>query len=225
MKEHYVIAIDGPSGAGKSTLARRLAGELGCSYVDTGAIYRTVAYHFTMLGIGPKDNDNIRRFLPDAAIEIQFPGDGLQHMILNGKDVTGEIRTPEISAVSSQISAQPLVREFLLDMQRNLAKQYSVVMDGRDIGTVVLPNADVKIFLTASAEARAQRRFAELTEKGEKTTYGAVLADQKQRDERDMTRKIAPLKKARDAVELDTTEMTIDEAAVALREIVESRCV
>lgn len=224
MKEHFTIAIDGPSGAGKSTLARRLAAELGCSYVDTGAIYRTVAYHFAMLGIGPKDTDNIRRFLPDAAISIEFQSDGMQHMILNGQDVTDELRTPEISAAASALAAQPLVREFLLEMQRGLARRRSVVMDGRDIGTVVLPDADVKVFLTASAEARAARRFAELTERGEKTTLRAVLADQKQRDERDAGRKAAPLRKAPGAVELDTTEMNLDEAAAALRAIVEGRC-
>ncbi len=224
MKEHFTIAIDGPSGAGKSTLARRLAQELGCSYVDTGAIYRTVAYHFAMLGIGPKDTDGIRRFLPDAAISIEFQSDGVQHMILNGMDVTDELRTPEISAAASVIAAQPLVREFLLEMQRDLARRYSVVMDGRDIGTVVLPDADVKVFLTASAQARAARRFTELTEKGEKTTLKAVLADQEKRDARDSGRKVAPLKKARDAVELDTTEMNVDEAAAALRAIVEGRC-
>ena len=224
MKQHFAIAIDGPSGAGKSTLSRRLARELGCSYVDTGAIYRTVAYHFAMLGIGPKDTDNIRRFLPDCAIDIDFQADGVQHMILNGKDVTDELRTPEVSAAASVIAAQPLVREYLLDMQRDLARRYSVVMDGRDIGTVVLPDADVKIYLTASDEARAQRRFAELQEKGEKKSYKAVLADMRARDERDATRAIAPLKKAKDAVELDTTEMTLDESAAALRKIVEGRC-
>ncbi len=224
MKERFSIAIDGPSGAGKSTLARRLADELGCAYVDTGAIYRTIAYHFTMLGIGPKDTDNIRRFLPDASIEIEFQSDGLQHMILNGTDVSGDIRTPEISACSSKYAEHPLIREFLLHMQRDMAKKYSVVMDGRDIGTVVLPHADVKIYLTASAEARAERRYQELLAKGQKTSYAAVLEDQKNRDARDRDRKIAPLKKAKDAVELDTTNMSIEEAAAALRQIVESRC-
>lgn len=224
MKQHFTVAIDGPSGAGKSTLARRLARELGCSYIDTGAIYRTVAYHFAMLGIGPKDTDNIRRFLPDCAIEIEFSPDGVQHMILNGRDVTDELRTPEVSAAASVIAAQPLVREYLLEMQRALARRMSVVMDGRDIGTVVLPDADVKVYLTASAEARAQRRFAELTEKGEKITLRAVLADMKARDERDATRKIAPLKKAKDAVELDTTALDLDAAAAALRAIVEGGC-
>ncbi len=224
MKQHYTIAIDGPSGAGKSTLARRLAKELGCMYVDTGAIYRTVAYHFAMLGIGPRDVDNIRRFLPDANVEIVYLDGGEQRMLLNGTDVTDELRTPEISAAASQISAQPLVRAFLLDMQRDLARRHSVVMDGRDIGTVVLPDADVKVFLTASPQARAKRRCDELLARGEHTTLAAVLADQEQRDARDRTRETAPLKKAPDAVELDTTELTIDQAAQALREIVESGC-
>ncbi len=224
MKERFSIAIDGPSGAGKSTLARRLAAELDCAYIDTGAIYRTIAYHFMMLGIGPKDTDNIRRFLPDAGITLTFPGDGKQHMILNGTDVTDEIRTPEISSNASKYAEHPLIREFLLDMQRDTAKKMSVVMDGRDIGTVVLPNADVKIFLTASAEARAERRYKELVERGEKTSLQAVLKDQMDRDARDRSRKVAPLKKAKDAIELDTTEMDIEQASAAMVEIVKGRC-
>ena len=223
-KSRFSVAIDGPAGAGKSTMARRVAQELGILYVDTGAIYRTVGYHMWLYGIGPKDVDGVTRLLDDVNIKIEHQPDGVQHMILNGKDVTDELRTPEMSRYASGVSSLPVVRAFLLDMQRQLARENSVVMDGRDIGTVVLPDADVKIYLTASAEARAERRLAELLEKGEKTTYKAVLADMRARDERDATRAIAPLKKAKDAVELDTTALTLDESAEALRKIVEGRC-
>ena len=218
MSKYYSIAIDGPSGAGKSTIAKAAAKELGFVYLDTGAIYRTVAWHITMLGIGPKDTDHVPMLLDDANIEIQFLEDG-QHMILNGKDVTGEIRTPEIASCASQVSAQPAVREFLLDMQRDLAKTHNIIMDGRDIGTVVLPNASLKIFLTATPEARAERRLKEYLEKGQKATFEEVLADQQKRDYDDTHRKIAPLKQAADAVVLDTTEMGLQESidyAVAL---------
>ena len=151
-KKVYSVAIDGPAGAGKSTLARQAARDLGFQYVDTGAIYRTVGYHMTLMGIGPKDRDGIERLLDDVNLELRYDGGGLQHMILNGADVTEEIRTPEMSRVASLISAQPAVRAFLLDLQRDMAKRYSVMMDGRDIGTVVLPGADVKVYLTASPE-------------------------------------------------------------------------
>ena len=166
MGKYVSVAIDGPAGAGKSTMAKRVAKELGYLYVDTGAIYRTVGYHMWLMGIGPRDADGIRRCLDDVNIEIQHLEDGVQHMILNGKDVTGEIRTPEMSKYASGVSAQKCVRDFLLDMQRAFARKHNVVMDGRDIGTVVLPKAQVKIFLTASPEERAKRRFEELTEKG-----------------------------------------------------------
>ena len=156
--QYKSIAIDGPSGAGKSTLAKRVAKALGFVYVDTGAIYRTVAYHIAMLGIGPKDKDGVKRVLGDALIEIQYDETGAQHMILNGTDVTEYLRTPEISDAASKVAALPEVREFLLQMQRDTARAHNVVMDGRDIGTVVLPHADAKIFLTASDEVRAQRR-------------------------------------------------------------------
>ena len=215
------IAIDGPAGAGKTTLAKALAKELGFHYVDTGAIYRTIAYHFAMYGIGPKDKDTIARLIGDASIDIRYDEDGMQHMILNGTDVTQEIRTPEISTAASIISAQPLVREFLLDMQRDMAKQYDVVMDGRDIGTVVLPKADVKLFVTATEEVRAQRRFLELREKGEKTTLEQVLQDQRARDLADSTRAAAPLKQAEDAILLDTSDLTLEEACARARAIVE----
>ena len=215
MGQFFSIAIDGPSGAGKSTVAKAAAKELGFVYLDTGAIYRTVAWHITMLGIGPKDTDHVPMVLNDANIEIDFQPDG-QHMILNGKDITGEIRTPEIASVASQVSAQPAVREFLLDMQRDQAKTYNIIMDGRDIGTVVLPNASLKIYLTASPEARARRRYEEYLQKGQKATYEEVLEDQKKRDYDDSHRKIAPLKQAKDAVVVDTTEMGLQESIDAV---------
>ena len=221
MKEkRYSVAIDGPSGAGKSTLARRAAKALGFVYVDTGAIYRTVGYHMWLMGIGPKDADGIRRLLDDVNISVEYSADGVQHMILNGKDVTDEIRTPLMSSYASGVSAQACVRDYLLEMQRELARRHSVVMDGRDIATVVLPRANVKIFLTASAEVRAKRRFEELAAKGEKTTYEKVLSDMKARDQQDSTRAIAPLRCAPGAVRLDTSDMTLDEAETAILEIV-----
>ena len=220
MGKYVSVAIDGPAGAGKSTMAKRAAKELGYLYVDTGAIYRTVGYHMWLMGIGPRDADGIRRCLDDVNIEIQHQDDGVQHMILNGKDVTGEIRTPEMSKYASGVSAQKCVRDFLLDMQRGFARNHTVVMDGRDIGTVVLPKAQVKIFLTASPEERAKRRFEELTEKGEKASYEKVLQDMKQRDKQDSERAIAPLKPAPDAVKLDTSGNTIEQSISEILAIV-----
>ena len=220
MGKYVSVAIDGPAGAGKSTMAKRVAKELGYLYVDTGAIYRTVGYHMWLMGIGPRDADGIRRCLDDVNIEIQHQEDGVQHMILNGKDVTGEIRTPEMSKYASGVSAQKCVRDFLLDMQRSFARKHNVVMDGRDIGTVVLPKAQVKIFLTASPEERAKRRFEELTEKGEKASYEKVLQDMKQRDKQDSERAIAPLKPAPDAVKLDTSGNTIEQSVSEILAIV-----
>lgn len=219
-KKTFSVAIDGPAGAGKSTLARAAAKELGFYYVDTGAIYRAVGYHMWMMGIGPKDADGIRRFLDDVNLSVEYDDDGMQHMILNGKDVTDEIRTPLMSSYASGVSAQACVRDFLLDMQRKLARRHNVVMDGRDIATVVLPNADVKIFLTASPEIRAKRRFAELQAKGEKTTLEKVLSDMKTRDKQDSTRAVAPLRCAPDAVKLDTSEMNLEEAKNAILKLV-----
>ena len=158
MAKMISIAIDGPGGAGKSTIAKRLAKELGFYYVDTGAIYRTVAYFLDLLGISPKDVDGVERYIDELTVEIEYDEDGLQHMIMNGMDVSEDIRTPEISLKASDVSAHAVVRDMLLDMQRDVAKKYNVIMDGRDIGTVVLPKADVKIFLTASPEVRAKRR-------------------------------------------------------------------
>lgn len=223
MKKFISVAIDGPAGAGKSTMARTVAEKLGYIYVDTGAIYRTVGYHMDFYGIGPKDTDGVTRLIDDVDIEMVYDKAGIQHMILNGNDVTGEIRTPRMSAIASAISAQPVVREYLLDLQRDMAKTNNVIMDGRDIGTVVLPHANVKIFLTASAEKRAQRRFAELEAKGEKTSLKQVLADMEKRDLADSTRKIAPLKPAKNAVMLDTSDLNIQESVQAILDIIEGK--
>ena len=220
MAKTYAIAIDGPAGAGKSTIAKALAKELGYYYVDTGAIYRTVAYFLDLLGIAPKDTDGVSRYLDELTVEIEYDENGAQHMIMNGMDVTDDIRTPDISQKASLVSAQPLVRDMLLDMQRDVAKKHNVIMDGRDIGTVVLPRANVKIFLTAAAEVRAQRRFLELQAKGSKDSYEKVLADIKQRDHQDSTREIAPLKQAKDAVLVDSTDMDIEGVVAAIRAIV-----
>lgn len=220
MSKTISIAIDGPAGAGKSTIARRIAGELGFYYVDTGAIYRTVAYFMDLLGISPKDTDGVERYIDELTVGIEYDEDGLQHMIMNGMDVTGDIRTQDISQKASLISAQPVVREVLLDMQREVARQHNVVMDGRDIATVVLPEAQVKIFLTASAEVRAKRRTDELIAKGQKADFNKILQEIQQRDYQDTHRPIAPLKMARDSVKVDTSDMTIDQVVQTIRNIV-----
>lgn len=223
MAKHISIAIDGPAGAGKSTIARRLAKELGYYYVDTGAIYRTVAYFFDLWGISPKDADGISRYIDELTVGIEYDDDGVQHMIMNGMDVTADIRTQEISQKASLVSAQPIVREMLLDMQRQVALEHNVIMDGRDIGTVVLPKATVKIFLTASAEVRANRRTKELLERGQTADYNRILQEIQQRDYQDTHREIAPLKPARDSVKLDTSNMDIDSVIAAIKEIVEKK--
>ncbi len=224
MNTNIAIAIDGPSGAGKSTMARRIAKDLGYVYVDTGAIYRTVGYYICLCGIGPKDVDGVTRLIDDINIEIAYAEDGQQRMILNGKDVTDELRTPQMSDYASKVSAMPVVRSFLLEQQRELSRRHNVVMDGRDIGTVVLPDAKVKIFLTASAEVRAARRLAEFQAKGDtKSTLASVLEDLRQRDERDSQRAVAPLKQAEDAVLLDTTSYNIEESVAAIKEIIRKR--
>ena len=223
MEKRISIAIDGPAGAGKSTIARQLAADLGYRYVDTGAIYRTVAYFMDLWGVSPKDVDGVNRYIDELTVGIEYDDQGLQHMIMNGMDVTNDIRTQEISQKASLISAHAVVREVLLDMQRELAKNYNVVMDGRDIGSVVLPKATVKIFLTASPEVRAQRRYKELLEKGQKAKYEQVLKDVQQRDYQDTHREIAPLKMCRDSVKVDTSNLNLEETVAAIREIVEEK--
>ena len=220
MAKKISIAIDGPAGAGKSTIARRLAKELGYMYVDTGAIYRTVAYFFDLWGGTPKDIDGITRYIDELNVGIEYDEDGVQHMIMNGLDVTEDIRTPEISQKASIVSAHAIVRDMLLDMQRDVAKQHNVIMDGRDIGTVVLPRATVKIFLTASAEVRAKRRCDEMTAKGMKANYDQVLKDIQQRDYQDTHREVAPLKMCRDSIKLDTSELDIDGVIAAMKDII-----
>ena len=219
MAKTYSIAIDGPAGAGKSTIAKRLAKELGYYYVDTGAIYRTVAYFLDLWGVSPKDVDNVNRYIDELTIGIEYDEDGLQHMIMNGMDVTGEIRTQDISQKASLVSAHAVVREVLLDMQRDVAKQHNVIMDGRDIGTVVLPKADVKIFLTADPEVRAKRRYDELIAKGQKANLETILKEIKQRDYQDTHREIAPLKMARDSIKVDTSSMDIEQVVAEIKAI------
>ena len=219
----YAIAIDGPAGAGKSTIAKALAKELGYHYVDTGAIYRTVAYFLDLWGVSPKDIDNITRYIDELTIGIEYDEEGKQHMIMNGMDVTEDIRTQDVAQKASLVSAHAVVRDVLLDMQRSVAKTHNVIMDGRDIGTVVLPKATVKIFLTASAEVRAKRRTEELLAKGQKANYETVLKEIQQRDHQDMNRPIAPLKQAKDAVLLDTSELTAEQVIAAAKKIVEEK--
>ena len=223
MAKKYSIAIDGPAGAGKSTIAKRLAKELGYYYVDTGAIYRTVAYFLDLWGVSPKDVDGVERYIDELTIGIEYDEDGLQHMIMNGMDVTGEIRTQDISQKASLVSAHAVVRDVLLDMQRDVAKAYNVIMDGRDIGTVVLPNADVKIFLTASAEVRAKRRTDELLAKGQKANYNQILKEIQQRDYQDTHRPVAPLKMTKESIKVDTSDMDIDEVVDTIRRIVREK--
>lgn len=223
MAKTISIAIDGPGGAGKSTIAKRLAKELGFYYVDTGAIYRTVAYFLDLLGISPKDVDGVERYIDELTIGIEYDEEGAQHMIMNGMDVSADIRTPDISMKASDVSAHKVVRDMLLDMQRDVARKHNVIMDGRDIGTVVLPNAQVKIFLTASAEVRARRRYLELQAKGKKDTYEQVLSELQKRDYQDTHRAIAPLKQAKDAVVVDTSELDIDGVVAVIRGIVREK--
>ena len=219
MAKTYSIAIDGPAGAGKSTIAKALAKELGYHYVDTGAIYRTVAYFLDLLGISPKDVDGVQRYIDELTINIEYDEEGKQHMIMNGMDVSDEIRTQDISQKASLVSAHAVVRDVLLDMQRDVAKKHNVIMDGRDIGTVVLPKANVKIFLTASAEVRAKRRTEELLSKGQKADYERILKEIQQRDYQDTHREVAPLKMCRDSIRVDTSEMDIDQVVAEIKAI------
>ncbi len=221
--EHIAIAIDGPSGAGKSTLARMAARHFGYIYVDTGALYRTVALFVLRSGADTKDAAAVSALLPGIHVEMRYDGAGVQRMLLNGEDVTDLIRTPEVSMAASDVSALPPVRAFLLDTQRDMAERYDVVMDGRDIGTVVLPEARVKIFLTASARERARRRFRELRERGVETDFETVLQEIELRDRNDSSREIAPLRPAPDAVICDTTEHDLDGSFELIREMIEAK--
>lgn len=217
----FNVAIDGPAGAGKSTIAKAAAKELGFIYVDTGALYRAIAYNAVTKGV-IDDTQKIIDMLTDTNVELKYV-DGVQAVYLNGDDVSAYIRTPEISMGASKVSAIPQVREFLLNLQRDIAQKNNVIMDGRDIATVVLPNADVKIFLFASPECRAQRRYKELMEKGEGVTLEDVLADVNQRDYQDSHREIAPLKPSEDSVMADTSKLTLEESIQLIINIIKER--
>ena len=223
MKEHFSIAIDGPGGAGKSSLAKAVAKKLSILHVDTGAIYRTIGYAAFARGLNAKDESQIAPLLKTIRIDMAFDEAGRQKMLLDGKDVSREIRLPEISMYASNVSALPCVRAYLLEMQRDIARKRSVIMDGRDIGTVVLPDADLKIYLTASAEERARRRCLELSELGTPEPYEAVLREINERDEQDMHRAIAPLREAADAVRLDTSALNFDESEQALLKLIQEK--
>ena len=213
------VAIDGPAGAGKSTIAKRLAKDLGFIYVDTGALYRAIGLHTLRKGVDIHDTEGVIGLLPEITVDIQYVG-AEQHVFLNGEDVNGLIRTEPVSMAASAVSAIPEVRTFLLETQRRLAREYSVVMDGRDIGTVILPDAECKIFLTASPEVRARRRYAELVAKGVKAVYEDVLADLKRRDWDDSHRETAPLKLAEDGIEVDTSGLELEQAIAMVKEVV-----
>lgn len=219
----YQIAIDGPSGAGKSTLAKILAAKLGFIYVDTGALYRSIGLYMEMNGIDPKDADAVVAALPNITLALEYH-DGSQVVLLNGENVGDRIRTPQISMYASSVSAIPAVRAFLLDTQRNIAAKNNVIMDGRDIGTVILPNANVKIFLVSSFETRARRRVKELLEKGIEASYEEVLADMIARDKNDSSRAVAPLVPAEDAVHLDNSELTLEGTVDAALAIIRGKC-
>ena len=216
------VAIDGPSGAGKSTLAKRLAKELGYLYVDTGGMYRSIGLYALRQGVDPKDEAAVTALLPQIQIELRYV-DGAQRVLLCGEDVSEAIRAENVGMATSAVSAHPPVRAFLLELQRGMARTHDILMDGRDIGTVILPNASVKIFLTASAEARATRRFRELQEKGVDTDFETVLEDIRRRDYQDSHRATAPLRQAEDAVLVDTSEMDLEESFQALKSLILSR--
>ena len=216
------IAIDGPAGAGKSSVAKLVAKKLGYIYVDTGALYRTVGLYSIRKGYDTKDAQKVESTLKDINIEIKFVDD-TQHVFLNGEDVSEAIRTPEASMGASNVSAIPEVRKFLFDLQRDIAKENDCIMDGRDIGTVVLPNADIKIFLTASPEARAKRRYKELVEKGEQVDFNDVLDDINKRDYQDSHREIAPLKQAEDAIFVDNSDCNLEQGAALIMNVIKER--
>lgn len=217
------IAIDGPSGAGKSTISRAAAKLFGFIYVDTGAIYRTIGLAAKLRGIDVSDNDAVISMLPELRIELMYNESGEQCMLLDGADVSRDIRLPEVSMLASKVSAIPEVRVYLVDMQRKMAQMHNVIMDGRDIGTVILPNADLKIFLTAGAEDRARRRYEELLQKGVETTFESVLDDLIKRDEQDTRRAAAPLKAADDAVLLDTSGNTLEQSVSEVCRLISER--
>ena len=219
----YSVAVDGPSGAGKSTLSKAVARELGIVYVDTGAIYRTIGYYIFREGIDPKDAGAVVAALPLIHVDMCYSEEGLQHMLLNGEDVTEQIRLPEISMYASAVSAIPPVRDYLLEMQRDMARRSSVIMDGRDIGTVVLPDAQVKIFLTADVEVRARRRTTELELRGTPKPFEQVLEEMKQRDWADSHRDAAPLQEAEDAIRVDTTDMDFQQSKEAIMQVIRRR--
>ena len=222
-KKIYSVAVDGPSGAGKSTLAKAAAAKLGIVYVDTGAIYRSIGYYVYRKGIDPKDDPAVIAILPELDIRMCYGEDGVQRMILNGEDVSAQIRLPEMSMYASAVSAIPEVRTFLLEMQRQIARTTAVIMDGRDIGTVVLPDAEVKVFLTASAEIRARRRMKELEQRGTPQPFEEVLQQIVERDWADSHREAAPLKQADDAVLLDTGLLNFEESLTALLNIIREK--
>lgn len=222
MEKTYQIAIDGPSGAGKSTISRKVASELGILYVDTGAIYRAVGLHMLRAGVDPSDADAVAPMLSSVAVRLVYDERG-QRIFLGDEDVSDLIRTPDASRAASQVSAHPVVRKFLLEMQRDIAKNSSCIMDGRDIGTVVLPDAELKIFLTADAEDRARRRMLELNERGTPQSFADVLRDMIERDERDKNRPTAPLRQAEDAILLDTTGNELQDSIDAVLKIVREK--
>ena len=216
------VAIDGPSGAGKSTIARKVAGELGFLYIDTGALYRSIGYYVLKKGGDPEKKEDVEAALPGIRLELRH-ADGVQRVFLNGEDVSDQIRTPAVSMAASHVSAFPAVRACLLELQRKMAREHNVIMDGRDIGTVVLPDAELKIFLTATPEDRARRRYEELVEKGEAVTFDEVLKDVIQRDYNDTHRDIAPLRQAEDAVLADTTGFELPQSVALIRSLVEKK--
>ena len=222
-KRNISVAVDGPSGSGKSTLSRAAAKELSLVYVDTGAIYRTTALHILRRGADPGDAAAVAALLPEVGITLSYDAAGVQRMCLNGEDVTELIRTQEVSMAASTVSAYPAVRAFLLEMQRELARRHSVIMDGRDIGTVVLPEADVKIFLNAGSEIRARRRWLELQERGTPRDWEQLLRETRERDEKDANRAESPLRPAADSVLLDTSELDFAQSLGRIIEIIRER--
>ena len=213
------IALDGPAGAGKSSIAKRVAKALDCIYVDTGALYRTIGLSATRNSVAPEDENAVKNLLSKITVDLTFNEKGEQIVLLDNEDVSRLIRTPEASMMASKISAVPIVRAYLLDLQRNMAKTHDVIMDGRDIGTTILPNAEVKIYLTASADTRAKRRALEYEQKGEAFDLDQIRKDIIERDERDMNREISPLKQADDAVLVDSSEMGIDDVVSAILDV------